>query len=133
MHSQTRVPVTPQEKKNRAEKIADSLCDHSRWLTHGRSIKIEHLRDMGLLIVDYSQQKDLCDAIRRYHVLLQMTFNGPAYKIFETPSSQIIRHVISGQPQSCSALKLLPPRPLAPHLTSARHTLFALEPLIART
>ncbi len=97
-HSDTGQPVTVEEKKARAEEIAAKLCDHSRWLTHGRSIKIEHLREMRLIIIDYSQKKDLCDSIRRYHVLLRMTFDGtPIYKVFETPSSQIIRHVVVGQ------------------------------------
>lgn len=96
-HSQTSQPVTEQEKVERAEEIADALCDHSRWLTHARSIKIEHLREMGLRIVDFSKQDELCDAIRRYHILLQMTFGGSSYKVFETPSSQIIRHVVVGQ------------------------------------
>ncbi len=98
-HSQTGAPVTDEEKKARAEEIADKLSDHSRWLTHGRSVKIEHLREMGLRIVDYSKRKELCDAIRRYHILLQMTFAGSVYKLFETPTSQIMRHLIVSQPQ----------------------------------
>jgi len=97
-HSQTGKPVTKQEKAERATEIANALCDHSRWLTHGRSIKIEHLRDVRLMVIDYSEQKDLCEAIRRYHILLRMTFDGTSiYKVFETPSSQIIRHVVVGQ------------------------------------
>ena len=97
-HSQTGQPVTEQEKVERAKEIADALCDHSEWLTHGRSVKIEDLRKMGLRIVDFSEQGELCDAIRRYHILLQMTFDGTSiYKVFETPSSQIIRHVVVGQ------------------------------------
>jgi ClpP class serine protease len=96
-HSQTGQPVTKQEKVERAKGIADALCDHSRWLTHARSVKIEDLREMGLRIVDFSEQGELCDAIRRYHILLQMTFGGSSYKVFETPSSQIIRHVVVGQ------------------------------------
>lgn len=97
-HSNTGQPVTVEEKKARSEEIAAKLCDHSRWLTHSRSIKIEDLRDMRLTIIDYSQKKELCDAIRRYHVLLRMTFDGtPIYKVFETPSSRIIRSVVVGQ------------------------------------
>ena len=47
---------------------------------------------MRLQITDYSQQADLADAIRRYHVLLQMSFDTTSmYKIFETPHSQISR------------------------------------------
>ena len=85
-------PVTPQERREKANQIASALCDHSRWLTHGRSIKIEDLRGLGLEVTDYSEQRDLADAIKRYHVLMQMLFNGSnVYKLFETPSSQIMR------------------------------------------
>lgn len=102
-HSDTGQPVTVEEKKARAEEIAAKLCDHSRWLTHGRSIKIDHLRDTRLIIIDYSEHKDLCEAIRRYHLLLRMTFDTTnIYKLFETPSSQIARHIVVGQSQRVS-------------------------------
>jgi hypothetical protein len=84
--------VTAEEKKTRAKEIADALCDHSRWLSHGRSIKLEDLKSIGLEITDYSTDQDLSDAIRRYHVLLQMTFDTTnIYKLTETPTSQIYR------------------------------------------
>jgi len=87
-------PVTPQEKETRAKEIAATLCDHSKWLTHGRSIKLADLQSTGLEIMDYSKSPELADAIRRYQVLLQMTFdNSGIYKLFETPSSQILRFV----------------------------------------
>lgn len=85
-------PVTPEEKQARAKQIADVLCDHSKWLSHARSIKIPDLESVGLQITDYSKTKELADAIRRYHALLQMTFDAtPIYKLFETPGSQIQR------------------------------------------
>lgn len=98
-HSQSGLPVSDQEKLEHAEEIAKRLRDHGRWLTHGRSIKIEDLREMGLEIIDYSKRLDLCDAIRRYYILLQMTFMGTPYKIIETPHSQIMRHVLVEQPK----------------------------------
>ena len=83
-------PVTAEQKQARAKDIADKLCDHSKWLSHGRSIKISDLKSIGLEITDYSEQPELADAIRRYSVLLQMIFdNTGVYKLFETPSSQI--------------------------------------------
>lgn len=91
VHRSTGLPVTEVERKARAEEIARKLCDHGRWLTHGRSIKIEHLRDMRLEITDYSESPELADAIRRYYTLLQMTFDSNVYKIFETPTSQILK------------------------------------------
>lgn len=90
-HSSTGHAVTQQDRLDRASEIANRLADHSSWLTHGRSIKIDDLRAMRLLITDYSETPELADAIRRYFILLQMTFAGPTgvYKVFETPASQI--------------------------------------------
>ncbi len=83
--------VTPEQRKQRAQEIAEQLRNHAKWKTHGRSIKLEDLRAMRLRITDYSEHAELCDAIRRYHTLLQMTFASNVFKIFETPTSQIMR------------------------------------------
>jgi hypothetical protein len=90
-HASTGKEVTDAERKKRAREVAKVLCNHSKWLTHGRSIKIEQLEEMRLLITNYEEQPDLADAIRRYHTLLQMTFSSEIYKVFETPTSQIYR------------------------------------------
>jgi ClpP class serine protease len=95
-HSSTGKPVTEEEKELLADKIAADLARHSDWLTHGRSIKIEDLRKMKLRVTDYSEEAELADAIRRYFVLLQMTFDmSSIYKIFETPTSQIMKTIVS--------------------------------------
>lgn len=92
IHSTTGKPVTPQEKRIRANEIAEQLCRHSDWLTHGRSIKIPDLKKMRLLITDYSKMNELNEAITRYYTLLRMTLESTnIYKIFETPNSQIMR------------------------------------------
>jgi hypothetical protein len=91
-HSSTGKPVTEQEKLARAEEIADKLRDHSHWLTHGRSVKMSDLREMRLQITDYSENLELCDAIRRYHTLLRLSFEcTPVYKVFETIETQLLR------------------------------------------
>ena len=84
--------ITEQERIERATAIAEKLAKHSDWLTHGRSIKIDDLRGMDLLITDYSKREELAEALRRYKILLEMTFDrGPFYKIYETPNSQIYK------------------------------------------
>ncbi len=98
-HSSTGADVTAEEKTVRAKEVAATLCDHKKWLTHGRSIKLSDLENMRLKITDYSQQADLAEAIRRYHTLLQMTFDSTnIYKVFETPNSQIIKFVAPAVP-----------------------------------
>jgi len=99
--------VTGAEKITRAREIAEELCNHSRWRTHGRSISIRDLRAMGLEILDYSGNGELTDAIRRYYTLLQMMFDSTGiYKIFETPTSQIYRFIrpeIATKPTNAAA------------------------------
>ena len=91
-HSSTGEPVMEEEKRKRAQEIAEILCDHGRWLTHGRSITINDFREMRLKVTDYSENSELCDAIRRYYTLLKMSFDTTnIFKIYETPNSQIYR------------------------------------------
>lgn len=105
-------PVTAEQKEAKAKEIAEKLCAHRKYLTHGRSIKIHDLIAMGLEVTDYSVQPELADAIRRYHTLLQMTFASNIYKVFETPSSQILRGMaISAGPTLALALA---PAPVTP-------------------
>lgn len=93
VHSSTGEPVTEEERRERAQEVANQLCDHSKWLTHGRSIKLSDLEVMRLKITDFSKNTELADAIRRYHTLLQMTFATNCYKVIETPQSQIYRFI----------------------------------------
>lgn len=95
-HRSNGQPVTADEKKQRAADVAAALCDHRNWKTHGRSIHIEDLRAMRLDITDYSENPKLCEAIQRYNALLQLTFEAPIYKIFETTTSRILRIDTSG-------------------------------------
>ncbi len=85
-------PVNDQEKHDRADEIATALSNHSRWKTHGRSIKISDLHELGLRVTNFDEDHDLADAIRRYYILLRMTFESNIFKLFETPTSQIVRY-----------------------------------------
>lgn len=97
-HSSTGQPVTEEEKRARANEIAAQLCDHKRWMTHGRSIKLDDLRAMRLLIKDYSEEPEVADAISRYYALLQMTFSSSLYKLYETSTSQIYKFLMPPVP-----------------------------------
>jgi len=98
-HASTGKPVKDDEKSTRAYEIADELCNHQKWLTHGRSIKLEELQGMRLKISDYSKDPALFEAIRRYMVLLRMSFGTNIFKIYETCDSQIYRFVGLPLPQ----------------------------------
>jgi len=91
-HRSTGEKVTDRDKTERATAIAEDLCNHSRWKTHGKPIKINDLRDLRLIIEDYSDNPPLREAIERYYTLLLLYFERtPAYKLYETVSSQIIK------------------------------------------
>jgi len=93
-HNSTGEPVTPEDKEKRADEIANKLCKHSDWLTHGRSIRVSDLEAMRLKITNYTDNTDLCDAIDRYYTLLRITFDMTGiYKIFETFCSQIYQSI----------------------------------------
>lgn len=92
-HSSTGHSVTPEDRTARASEIAAKLCDHRKWLTHGRSIRIDHLRDMKLQVTDYATEPDLNDAISRYYTLLQMTFASNIYKLYETAKFEIMKMI----------------------------------------
>ena len=86
-------PVTDGEKAQRAKEIARTLADSGHWLTHGRSIHIDDLTEMGLRISNFSADTNLCDAINRYYALLKISFQSPVYKIFETLDGCIELHM----------------------------------------
>jgi predicted RNA-binding Zn-ribbon protein involved in translation (DUF1610 family) len=94
-HSSTGKPVTDKEKRKRANEIAAILCRQSKWLTHGRSIKIDDFKKLRLKITDFSIQNELNEVILRYYTLLRMSFETNIYKIFETVESQIYRFAVA--------------------------------------
>lgn len=65
--------VTPKMRTDRAEQIAKALGDASRWHSHGRGISLSELQaaDIGLRIVDFSDDRDLSGYIRHYAGLLK--------------------------------------------------------------
>ncbi|MEO8501331.1 MAG: hypothetical protein ABI565_10490 [Vicinamibacteria bacterium] len=97
-HSSTGASVTPADRVDRAKAIANSLCDHRRWLVHGRSITIDDLREMRLRVTDLKDQPELDEAVQRYYTLMQMTFGTNVYKLVETPTSQIYRFLNAAPP-----------------------------------
>ena len=70
-HNSTGLPVTQQEKEERATEIARDLGDNKLWHSHGRSIGIEALTNvLKLKINDYSGDDALKNTIREYNDLI---------------------------------------------------------------
>lgn len=68
---------------------------------------IAQLRELKLRITDYTETKELNNAISRYFILLNMTFDMTnIFKIFETPTSQIYKQAVSTTPVNIAPRQL---------------------------
>ena len=75
--------VTPEEKQERAEKIAKDLGDNKLWHSHGRMIDAFTLQQiLRLEIEDYSKDLELRARIRAYNDLLIEYIRRSNFKIF---------------------------------------------------
>ena len=75
-------PVTPDEKKQRAEEIAKVLSDNKVWHSHGRNIGVSTLTNiLRLKIEDYSGDTVLRPMVREYSDLITdyITKNGKPF------------------------------------------------------
>ncbi|MGU9963914.1 MAG: SDH family Clp fold serine proteinase [Candidatus Halichondribacter symbioticus] len=66
-----KTPVTDETKEERAQEIAETLGDATKWHSHGRGIGMEDLRgeDIKLMIDDFGADEELNMMIRNYHAL----------------------------------------------------------------
>ena len=77
--------VTEVMKKTRAEYIAKKLSDHSKWRSHGRSIKIDDLEGIGLKIKNVDKDVALSDIVYRIQTVIKLLFESTfIYKIFDS-------------------------------------------------
>jgi hypothetical protein len=87
------IPVTPEMKEQRAREIATELTQHSRWRTHGRSLKIQDLLDLGVTINRVEDDAKLANIVYRIQAVTRLLFNmTPAFKIFATVDEKIFRN-----------------------------------------
>ena len=102
--------VTKKMREDRAKEIAEQLVDHSRWRSHGRSLKIKELNAIKLHV--NRPDKESLDIINRIQVVLRLLFStSGAYKIFMTSEDYIIKTAASvgGQPQPLAGQAELSP------------------------
>ena len=103
------IAVTDKMKEERAAEVADLLCNHTSWRTHGRSLKINDLKDL-LIIENIDDDKTLADLVYRIKTVLKLIFSSSTnYKIFRTADTFLAKTatITPNNPQA-----LLPiPRP----------------------
>ena len=77
-----KLPVTQQMKEDRANEISEKLCNHMDWHTHGRSLKIEDLKE-HLLIEDIDKDPQLANIVYRIKTIIRLIFdNSTDFKLF---------------------------------------------------
>lgn len=85
--------VTPNERKQRANEIANQLCNHSLWKSHGRGITREAAWSVCRLKITHSESIGLDRAIKRFWALVYWLFeNTPIYKTFVSDYYAIMRN-----------------------------------------
>lgn len=75
--------VSDDEKRERAEEIADKLSDNNIWKSHARSINIEVLENtLRLKIHDFTNEHVLRGKIRNYYLLLNHYLQINAHPVY---------------------------------------------------
>ncbi|MDR3365802.1 MAG: ATP-dependent Clp protease proteolytic subunit [Prevotellaceae bacterium] len=87
----THKKVTAEMRKKRAEEVADKLCDHMSWRTHGRSLKIEDLKDV-LSIENIDDNLPLAGIVYRIKTIIRLIFDTSTdYKLYFWEDFQMAR------------------------------------------
>lgn len=88
-------PVTEAIKKKQANKIARELTNHAKWRSHGRSIKIDDLEQIGLRITKIEDDPQLADIVYRIKTICTLLFETTsAFKIFVTQDGKVLRQAM---------------------------------------
>lgn len=94
--------VTQKMKEKKAKDIVEELINHKKWRSHGRSLKINDLENIGLQIEKIDEDKELCDIVYKLHAVIRMLYaTTNAFKIFATQDEKIFGNV---------AVASMPPR-----------------------
>ena len=89
-----KIQVTQEMKEKRAKEIAEILTNHSKWRSHGRSIKIEDLaNEVHLIVKKIDDNSQLSDIVYRIQAIVKLLFGSTnVYKIFATEKEKIFKN-----------------------------------------
>ena len=86
-----KIPVTDEMKEERAVKVAEKLCNHTNWRSHGRSLKIDDLKD-ELIIEDIDRIPEVSDIVHRIKTVIRLIFSSSTdFKLYFWEDLQIAR------------------------------------------
>jgi hypothetical protein len=87
-----KIEVSDEMKRQRAEEIAKKMIDHSKWRSHGRSLKIKDLEELGLRIKRIESDKALCEIVYRIKTVVKLLFGTSThFKMFVTEHEKLFR------------------------------------------
>jgi len=102
--------VTPVMKSKRAREVALFLCNHMNWKSHGRSLKLEDLKEY-LIIERIDDKPDLAQIVYRINTILRLIYSSSTiYKVFRTVDTFICRNVIASGAVNFAPEKFIPPQ-----------------------
>lgn len=98
--------VTEALKHQRANEIADEFANHSRWRTHGRSLKISDIEAIGLKVNDLDKNKEVADIVYRIQFVCKLLLETTSiYKLFFDANGKIIKNAVAANIQNESVEK----------------------------
>lgn len=87
--------VTDEMKKQRADEVAGEFANHSRWRTHGRSLKISDLESIGLKVQNLDDTPELADIVYRIQFVCKLLLETTSiYKLFFDIDGKIIKNAV---------------------------------------
>ena len=100
--------VTQDMKERRAKEIAEKLSDHSHWRTHGRSLKIDDLRSIGLQIQRIDTDPENAELVYQIQALIKVIFlkSDTMYKMLVTHENKLFEHLKVTNPPANNNLQV---------------------------
>jgi len=96
------------DARKKASGIAEELGSQSRFLSHGRRIGIQHLKDLGVKVANLADDAQLQKAVWELYTAISLTFEFTgAFKLFENGHGDALIRLVQ-------TLKLPLPQPLPP-------------------
>ena len=90
-----KIEVTKEMKEKRADEIVKELINHGKWRSHGRSIKISDLDEIGLKVNRIDDDSTLCDIVYRIQTVIRLLYSSTSiYKIFATENEKIFKQAM---------------------------------------
>jgi len=87
-----KIDVSEEMKQARAKEIAEKMIDHSKWRSHGRSLKINELEELGLRIKKIDTDSALCEIVYRIKTVIKLLFGTSThFKMYVTEHEKMFK------------------------------------------